>query len=355
MTLKARFFLCCCLLALLAGCSNVSLTSRRPDPPDRELQWPPLPLPSRITWVKEISSYRDLGIAKGFWQRVVEFVAGEGDTRLGKPYGVFVDDRDRIFIVDVGFAVVHVMDRTEKQYSVIGGGKTPVFRTPIAVAEDDRNNLYITDAGTGIIYRYGLDDKKLERFTSFPSGRPTGIAFNKQNRLLYISDTASHQVVVIDLAGAERLRIGERGTGPGQFNYPTDLTVDKDGWLYVTDALNARIQIFSPQGRFKSSFGRPGDTVGSFAKPKGVAVDSDGHIYVCDAMFDAVQIFNQSGRVLLDFGQHGAGAGQFWMPSGLHIDRNDYIYVSDSYNRRVQIFKYLKVDEPVIKPSAGNK
>lgn len=350
-----RLVACCLFFTSLAACSDISLATRRAPPPDRELQWPPLPMPSRITWVREIGSYRDLGVTKGFWQRVVDFVAGEVDAGFGKPYGVYVDDRDRIFIVDVGHSVVHVMDQPEKLYSVIGAGKVPAFRTPIAVTEDDSDNVYITDAGTGIVYRYALKERKLERFTKFLMARPTGIAFNKQNRLFYVSDTGSHQVVVIDMSGNERMRIGTRGTGPGQFNYPTDLVVDKDGWLYVTDALNARIQIFSPQGRFKSSFGKPGDTPGSFAKPKGVAVDSDGHIYVCDSMFDAVQIFNQDGRLLLDFGTHGAKTGQFWMPSGLFIDRNDFIYVSDSYNRRVQVFKYLKVDEPATRPSVSSK
>ncbi|HBA90084.1 MAG TPA: 6-bladed beta-propeller [Geobacter sp.] len=355
MKLIIRLIACCCFLTSLAGCSDISLATRRGPQPDRELQWPPLPMPSRITWVREIGNYRDLGIAKGFWQRVVDFVAGEANAGFGKPYGVFVDDRDRVFIVDVGLGLIHVMDQPEKLYSVIGAGKVPAFRTPIAVTEDDGNNLYITDAGTGIVYRYGLESKKLERFSKFLMERPTGITFNRQNRLLYVSDTASHQVVVIDMNGNERMRIGTRGTGPGQFNYPTDLVVDKEGALYVTDALNARVQIFSPQGRFKSSIGKPGDTPGSFAKPKGVAVDSDGHIYVCDAMFDAVQIFDQAGRVLLDFGSHGAGAGQFWMPSGLFIDKNDFIYVSDSYNRRIQVFKYLKVDEPVTRPSVSSK
>ena len=337
------FFLCCSMLAALAGCSGV--VAQRRTAPNRELQWPPLPLPSRITWVKEIRDYQDLGITKGMWQRVVDFVAGAGNTRIGKPYGLFHDGQQRLFIVDVGFALVHVMDLKDKKYTVIGEGKEDVFRTPIAVTEDDRENAYITDAGAGIVYRYSLKEKKLTPFTRFKLGRPTGIAFNSKNRLLYVSDTTSHQVVALDLGGMEVFRIGMRGSAAGQFNYPTDLFVDKHGQLYVTDALNARIQIFTANGGFVSTFGKPGDTSGSFAKPKGVAVDSDGHIYVCDAMFDAVQIFDATGRTLLDFGENGVGAGQFWMPSGLFIDRDDFIYVADSYNRRIQVFKYLKVDD----------
>lgn len=310
----------------------------------QELQWPPLPLPARIVWVNEIGSYRDVGISKGFWQRVTEAFAGAEEERIGKPYGVLMDDKRRLFIVDVGFAMVHVMDLQQKRYFAIGGGKVRVFRSPIAVAEDDRENLYITDSGAGAIYRYNLKKEKLEPFIVADLGRPTGIAFNPKNRLLYVTDTTNHQIAVFDLRGNERFRIGGRGEGVGQFNYPTDLFVDDQGLLYVTDALNARVTIFSADGAHMKTFGRPGDTSGDFAKPKGVAVDRYGNIYVCDALLDAVQIFNAEGALLLTFGSNGEKAGQFWMPSGIFIDKNDNIYVSDSYNRRVQVFKYLSLE-----------
>lgn len=331
------------LLLLLSGCAGSAPQRKGGD--YRELQWPPLPVPPRITWVKEIRDFHDVGISKGFWQRAAELLTGEPDPRIGKPYGVFVDAKERLFIADVGLAVVHVMDLEKKKYSVIGGSN-PALRTPIAVTGDDKDNIYITDAGAGTIYRYPLSGGSLQPFNVTPLDRPTGIAFNPNNRLIYVSDTVSHQVVVFDLSGNERYRIGGRGTSPGQFNYPTDLFVDAAGRLYVTDALNSRIQIFTASGTLLKYFGRAGDTVGNFARPKGVAVDSDGHIYVCDALFDAVQIFNDTGRVLLDFGTHGSNPGQFWMPAGIFIGKGDLIYVADSYNRRVQVFRYLKVDDP---------
>lgn len=331
------------LVLFLSGCAGSAPQRKGGD--YRELQWPPLPVPPRITWVKEIRDFHDVGINKGFWQRAAELLTGEADPRIGKPYGVYVDAKERMFIADVGLAVVHVMDQEKKKYSVIGGGD-PQLRTPIAVTGDDQDNIYITDAGAGTIYRYAMSGGKLHPFNATGLERPTGIVFNPNNRLLYVSDTASHQVVVFDLTGSERYRIGGRGTAPGQFNYPTDLFVDAAGTLYVTDALNSRIQLFSASGTHLRQFGRAGDTSGNFARPKGVAVDSDGHIYVCDALFDAVQIFNQKGQVLLDFGTHGSNPGQFWMPAGIFIGKGDLIYVADSYNRRVQVFKYLKVDDP---------
>jgi DNA-binding beta-propeller fold protein YncE len=158
-----------------------------------------------------------------------------------------------------------------------------------------------------------------------------------------VSETAAHQVLLFDLNGRERFRIGHNGSKAGQFNFPTDLFIDKTGKLYVTDALNARIQVFSADNKFVRAFGEEGDGEGEFSKPKGVAVDSDGNIYVCDSLRDSVQIFDSTGRLLMEFGGRGQSAGTFWMPSGIYIDR-DVIYVADTYNHRVQVFRYLRQD-----------
>lgn len=334
-----------CLIALLLGLAACA-GGVRSQAPQRELLWPPLPLEPRIQWVREVRDYGDVGISKGFWKRLGELITGSSDTRIGKPYGVFMDDSERLFVVDVGLAMVHVMDLKNQRYSIIGEGEQDIFRTPIAVTEDDEGNLYVTDSGTGVVHRYNLKDGSLRPLSAVKLERPTGIAYNRNNKLIYVTDTGAHQVVIFDTEGRERFRIGGRGEAPGQFNYPTDLFIDQQGRLYVTDVLNSRIQIFSASGAFLSAFGQAGNKAGRFAKPKGVAVDSEGHIYVCDALLDAVQIFDDTGRLLLDFGGTGAEPGQFWMPSGIHIDARNFIYVADAYNRRVQVFKYLKLGEP---------
>uniref|UniRef100_C6E3J4 NHL repeat containing protein n=1 Tax=Geobacter sp. (strain M21) TaxID=443144 RepID=C6E3J4_GEOSM len=331
------------LCLLCASCATLEPT--QPIADRQELQWPPLPLMPRIQWVKEIRDPHGAGIEKGMWRRFTEVFTGAVENRIGKPYGVYFDERGSLFVVDVSYGVVHVMDTREKSYYIIGDAEKRTFRSPIGITEDDRDNLYITDSGAAGIFRYNLTKKKLEPFIISDLARPTGIVFNKSNRLLYITDTTEHQVVVFDLKGNLRYRIGSRGSAAGHFNYPTDINVDNSGRLYVTDALNSRISIFSAEGTHLNSFGRSGDTAGNLPKAKGVAVDSAGNIYIVDALLDAVQIFDQSGVLLLTFGSNGTNAGEFWMPSGIYIDRNDYIYVSDSYNRRIQVFKYLDVKD----------
>ena len=343
---KAVAFLFLILLVavpiVLNGCTAVNRTQ---DLTNQDLLWPSAPFDPRIQWVKNIHDRQDAGIEKSFWKRVVEFVAGEEKDGIGKPYGVYVDNRKRLFIADTGRGIVHEYDTNGNEYFIIGNNEKRELLTPIALTGDDAGNLYITDSAAGAVFRYNIREKILIEFIAGKLVQPTGIAFNSKKNLLYITDTASHQIVVFDLQGFERFRIGGRGGSSGYFNYPTDLCVDSGGDLYVTDALNARIQVFSADGKFLRMFGTAGDSAGYFAKPKGVAVDSEGHVYVSDAIQDSVQIFDKTGALMLVFGESGNGAGQFWMPSGLFIDSSDTIYVSDSYNQRIQMFQYLKSTE----------
>lgn len=345
----ARILLIFVICFLLAACSGGS--AFRAVQAEGSIQWPPPPLAGKVSWVKNISNYSDAGITRSTWERVTDFVFGADESAIGRPYGVFMDGEERLFVVDVKLRRVHVMDVKGNRYEVIGKGTQNVFQIPIAVTADDNDNIYITDSEAGIVYRYELRSRVLKPFIANLI-RPTGIAFNRTNRLLYVSETGAHQIALFDLNGRERYHIGRRGEAPGQLNFPTDLFIDHTGKLYVTDPINARIQVLSAEGAFIRAFGRAGDAVGEFSKPKGVAVDSEGNIYVCDALRDSVQMFDSKGKFQLEFGDQGQDSGMFWMPSGIYIDKADRIFVADTYNRRVQVFRHLVQTAPAAGLSA---
>ena len=330
-----HFLVLVLLSALLAACSGPKVV------PGRKLQWPPPPEEPRIAWAGEISDYSEAGITKGWWRKVVDFVAGESDYHIGRPYGVYVDGHGRIFVVDTEYKSIQIMDTVADRYSAIAGpNKSSAFLSPIGITGDDAGNVYFTDSLAGNVYRYDIADKTVSLFCGALE-RPTGIAFNNRNRMLYVSDTTADRVVVFDRQGVEKFHIGKSGVAPGELNHPTDLFIDGNGTLYVTDPLNARVQLFSPDGEFIRSVGRAGDDPGEFFKPKGVAVDSSGNIYVVDSLSDTVKVFDNSGRFALEFGSRGDDAGMFWLPSGLDIDAKDTIYVADTYNRRIQKFRRI--------------
>ena len=143
----------------------------------------------------------------------------------------------------------------------------------------------------------------------------------------------------MDLQGHVQRQIGGPGSGPGEFNFPTELVLFGND-LLVVDAMNFRVQILDRQGRFLAQFGARGSGIGSLYRPKGISVDSEGNIYLVDALLETVQVFGRDGTLLYTFGRTGGGPGELQLPSGLWIDASDRIYLADSYNQRVQVFQF---------------
>jgi DNA-binding beta-propeller fold protein YncE len=331
-----RFVMLCACVALGACATAPGLYETKSE---ISREWPVGTDGDRIVWVKEIAQFRDLGVNRGFWKRVQELLIGEGDRPIVRPYGVLHGGSGRLYLADPGAGVVHCLDLSLGRYSVIGGPDSPLG-TPIGLAEDDRGRLYITDSSNGTVYRYLPDSGSLKPFLAQRLLRPTGVAFNPRNKLVYIVDTLAGQIVAADQDGVVQQRLGVAGDGMESANRPTDIAIDATGQIYVTDSLNFRITVLTPEGQVVRYIGAVGDAQGFFSRPKGVAIDSAGHVYVCDALLDLVQVFDASGVSLLAFGGSGSGNSQFQMPSGLFIDRNDYIFVTDTYNRRIQVFRY---------------
>ena len=340
--LLKQFILFLILSLILAACVEPSKPSIETGTVVEKPVWPASPAPPRIAWQGEIRDFRDFRKRESFWQRLAGLIVGQRQAGLVKPYGIYADENGHLFAVDTGACRLYLLDNNDDSYKMIPHSDETPFLSPIDVTGDGMDTIFITDSKKGGLFRYSLDDDHLLEFQTVSLQRPTGIAYLREEKLLYVADTLAHQIVVLELDGRERFRFGERGVGPGQFNFPTAVAVSDCGMVVVTDALNGRIQIFAADGSFELEVGRPGDTSGTFAKPKGVALDSDCNIYVCDALFDAIQVFDRGGRLLLTFGDSGSGPGQFWMPTGIFIDRQDNIYVADSYNQRIQIFRYLK-------------
>jgi len=332
-------------LALLAGgCAEMAPPPRQPAP---VRLWPAPPETPRIAYVGSVSRASDLGIERGFFASLIDYLAGRADTPLVNPHGLTVDAEERLYVVDSFRRRVHVFDRRAGSYRLFPETSTELV-SPIGIAIDERRGrIYVTDSAQAVIRIYDRDSlAPAGEIRGGDLGRPTGIAINPSADELLVADTTRAGIVRYRLADHRVAGVvGREGSADGEFHSPTHVAVAPDGRLLVTDALNFRVQTFAATGSFVNNFGAAGDSPGYFSRPKGVAVDSEGHVYVVDALFDNIQVFDREGRLLLAFGETGAEAGEFWLPAGIWIDAHDRIYVADSYNRRVQIFQYLKEGE----------
>jgi DNA-binding beta-propeller fold protein YncE len=97
-----------------------------------------------------------------------------------------------------------------------------------------------------------------------------GIAVDPTGQLVYVADT--YYIYEYDSSGIFVRMWGGLGTGPGQFDHATGITVDPFGDVYVADSGNGRVQHFDETGKFLAAWSIPG--------AHEVAADTTGTIYV---------------------------------------------------------------------------
>ncbi len=277
----------------------------------------------------------DLGKSKKS-KKITDFIFGKKSEFVFRPFSIFIVKKNLFGITDTISGNILLIDSRGKIKKKINKFGKNRLESPVSGTAGNGGDFYISDSILKVVLWFGSDNRFKKIFCYRPGSRITGISFfgNK----LYCCDTLNHRILVLNRDGKESRRIGRRGNGEGEFNYPTHIAVDRK-YLYVTDAMNFRVQIFDHKGNFIKKFGQIGHGGGCFAKPKGIASDKFNRIYIVDAMFDNVQIFDIRGRFLSHFGGPGHEGGKFWMPSGICIDKADNIYVADTYNRRIQVFK----------------
>lgn len=332
--------MCAAAIAVLAaGCARVERAPSEAAQQERARVWPPPPEPARIAFERSVLRPLDLGLKRSPFTRIGQWLTGsdKGNEALIKPFGVALDEEGNLCVTDTGANAVGFYDRTTKKWLRWTRVGQVRFRSPVAVARRG-GVFYVADAELGGVVAF-RESGRLLFISTNGIGRPSGVCVDGEH--IYVADVREHRIAVLDAAGQLVRHLGKRGAGPGEFNFPTHVSLDQNGNLLVTDSMNGRIQRLGRGGEFLGQLGEMGDGPGQFSRPKGVAADPRGNVYVIDALFDNVQIFDGSGRLLLHFGSAGSGSGEFWLPNGLAISSDNTIYVADSYNHRIQVFKYV--------------
>ncbi len=142
-----------------------------------------------------------------------------------------------------------------------GSATAAYFNLPRKLALDSQNNLYVADfgklrirkvsptrqvttiAGNGILgFTDGASTKSRLNF-------PTGISVDRQGNVI-VADTYNHAVRMVSPAGHVTTLAGNNTAGfqdgPAAsvtFNHPTDVAVGSDGRIYVADQQNHRIRV----------------------------------------------------------------------------------------------------------------
>lgn len=299
----------------------------------------------------------------------MEFLFGKrGDmpTTIAKPFGVATLDH-KVFIADTGaprVVVLNMVTRTFDQFGVKGRG---VLRKPINVRIGPDHRLYVADTLRKQVVVFDEQGKYLGAIGDGQEFKPADVAVYGDE--VYVLDIDAHDIKVYDRsAGTLKRTLGQRGSEPGSFNFPSNMVFDEEGNLFVCDSMNFRVQKLGPNGDSLLSFGGAGDTAGFFSRPRGIAVDRSGIIYVVDALTGIVQMFNAEGQPLMFFGRGGTDEGELMLPAQIFIDYDNVddfkefldpdfdaeyiIFVTNQIEKnKVSVFAFGRLHEAL--PAAG--
>ena len=164
---------------------------------------------------------------------------------------------------------------------------------------------------------------------------PLSVAIH-ENGDIYVGSNDDH-IYVFDQGGHLKNTIGSKGSGDGQFNAPSSISITGEV-MYIADYGNHRIQKLTTGGKFLHEFGEIGSGQGQFRYPRGVVVDSKNRVIVSDRDNNRVQVFSQDGDWLLTMDGTGSGDNCFRSPWGLSLDQQGNIHVAAGGSNTIKVF-----------------
>ena len=263
-------------------------------------------------------------------------------TGLSEPWGVVVNNKGELIIVENGASCISVYGRAGEKLKSFGskGVGQGQFNAPRGVAVDDDDNILVADTYNNRIQKFTADGEFITavgRYGKQPLqfNYPTGIAIHPVSKRVYVSESINYRIQILNPDLTPHGIFGSQGSGKGQFYQPRGMAFDSAQNVYVgEERSNTCIQVFTANGEHLQWLG---DTKLNNC-PYDVCIDSNDTVYVCDTYNHRICMFDPNGTILHSFGTKGKLPGRFKSPHGITVDKNGLIYVSDNDNNRVQIF-----------------
>lgn len=272
--------------------------------------------------------------------------------------GVSVDSKDRVYVFSRSEHPLTVFDREGNLLKAWGEG---IFSMPHSLHIDEDDMLYLVDVGDHTVRKMtrdgklvftlgvkhqpsetgavGLDFRTIKR-VSGPFNGPTDVAFGPSDEIFVSDGYGNARVHRFSKDGRLRESRGERGAGPGQYNLPHGIFVDKEGRWYVADRENSRVQVFNPDGEYLREWV-------DVRRPTCISMDQEGTVYVTELGFlvglfpgmsfpnvrdplPRLTIRSPEGEILAQWeGVDGCAPGNFFAPHSVAIDSRGDLYVGE--------------------------
>ena len=216
---------------------------------------------------------------------------------------------------------------------VFDGYLQPVFTDP-----DNRyNNTTVYRVPTEPAATLDLPDAPAEDMYAGGTGsapgqfaEPRGIALDKLKHV-YVADTGNGRIQEFSSDGSLVRTVGEAGTGEGQLDRPTGVTVTVDGSIHVATA-DGRVHVYDADGTHLRETRGPAPGFGPLAD----IVAAGNRVFALDPDNGRVVRIDENGLETA-FGSVGDGPDQLREPTGIGAF-SSWIYVADTGNARVAVF-----------------
>ncbi|WP_372793238.1 PKD domain-containing protein [Lutibacter sp.] len=266
---------------------------------------------------------------------------------LKAPSRMAVDTNDHIYATDA-------IQKNIVKYDGQGNYITTITTTlsPLSIAINNKNQLFVGDKTTGSIYNVNQNGSKTLFYegTSMPNSMVFGL-----NNILYIVDSQLKKVIGLDVSGT----VVKEFTYD-TFTFPTGIAFDKQNshiivsehggigedvqtcgggsMSFGTTGPLTTIYIFDTDGNLINNFGCFGTKDGLFHRIQGVTVGTCGNIYAVDPYLGRVNVFDNNGNYITKFGLQGNGIGEFNLPMDIVFTSDNSAIVSSMNKGAIDVF-----------------
>lgn len=265
------------------------------------------------------------------------FITGDrgGKLRLDKPYGVAMYN-GKLYVCDTNQTIL-VFDFEKKTFKPLQAAVTGIGKVvqPLNISVDQDGNKVVADPVGGKVVLYDKNDFYVTSFAPSLPWKPVDAVLYEGR--VYVVDIKNFEIDVFDKASGNLVKTIGKGKPDESLGIPTNLAIDKDGYLYVSDAGRFQIMKYDRDGHFRGAIGELGTEPGHFARPRGIAIDRENRIYAVDAAFDNIQMFLPNGELLFYFGKAGRSPGDLYLPARVFVDYDDVKYFEQFADPNFQI------------------
>jgi 6-bladed beta-propeller protein len=209
---------------------------------------------------------------------------------------------------------------TQHDHLFATGGRGP-HRIKISPYDPERHVWVVDDSGQRV-FKFTHDGKKLMMTLGEAGvrgtdekhfGGPTDLGWLPDGTFFVADGYVNSRIVKFDKNGKFLKAWGTKGIGPGEFNLPHGIDIDRNRRVYVADAHNSRIQLFDENGKFL-------DQWPNIWRPDFIMVSADQHLWIAAGATDMMLKYDLNGKLLEGWGKGGTALGAFQAIHAFGVD-----------------------------------